>query len=231
MASTLAVVSGGLDSTVAAFVANERSGPVDFVLSVDYGQRHRKELEFSRLVAAQLGSEYIQLDLREVGNRLAASGTALLGGTEVPEGHYAEESMRSTVVPNRNMILMSVAAGVALSAGCDRITLGVHAGDHFIYDDCRPQFIELVEKTIRAGTGSELSVFAPFLERDKSYIVREGARLGVHMENTWSCYVGGETHCGKCGTCVERIEAFILAGVPDPTEYLDTTFAKERTGL
>ncbi len=150
-------------------------------------------------------------------------GSALTDNIPVPHGHYAALNMATTVVPNRNAILLSIAYGVAVAEGDRIVATGVHAGDHFVYPDCRPRFIEAFDEMQREaveGFGDEsLRLYAPFVEKTKAEIVEVGARLGVPYADTWSCYEGGETHCGLCGTCVERREAFEISGVPDPTRY------------
>ncbi|MBA2279722.1 MAG: 7-cyano-7-deazaguanine synthase QueC [Actinomycetota bacterium] len=220
-AVVVAVVSGGLDSAVLAHHLRAE-GRVVRLLSFDYGQRHAKELDGARALATALHTSVDVVDLRSVG--------ALLGGSAltddavaVPDGHYTDDSMRATVVPNRNAIFASVAVGVAVARKAWAVALGVHAGDHPVYPDCRPEFVEAVERLARVANEGfvdpDFRVLAPFLNLSKADIVRQGAELGVDFARTWSCYKGGELHCGTCGTCVERREAFALAGVADPTAY------------
>ncbi|MFM9146691.1 MAG: 7-cyano-7-deazaguanine synthase, partial [Verrucomicrobiota bacterium] len=140
-------------------------------------------------------------------------------GVKVPEGHYEEESMKATVVPNRNMLLISVATAWAVSLRAESVAYGAHGGDHAIYPDCRPEFAEALDRAVRLADWHEVRLERPFVKMDKAAIVRRGAELDVPFSLTWSCYVGGERHCGKCGTCVERKEAFRLARVTDPTDY------------
>jgi 7-cyano-7-deazaguanine synthase len=214
-------VSGGLDSvTLAHLLAAE--GHELVCLSFDYGQRHVKEIEFARAGAARLGADHHVVDLRSVGALL--TGSALTDdAVDVPEGHYTDDSMRSTVVPNRNAIMLSVAVGVAVARGAEAVAAAIHAGDHPIYPDCRPAFVEAIEHEARVANegfvADGFQVLAPFLHLTKDEIVRRGAAVGVPFEQTWSCYVGDVLHCGRCGTCVERREAFELAGVADPTVY------------
>jgi len=214
-------VSGGLDSVTLAHLLFADGWDLTLA-SFDYGQRHVKELDYAEACAARLGVGHRVVDLRSVGALL--SGSALTDdGVDVPEGHYTDESMKATVVPNRNMILLSVATGLAVAEGADVVATAVHAGDHPIYPDCRPEFISGFEALARrANEGfapAEFSVLAPFLHMDKASIVAKAAELDVPLRDTWSCYRGGERHCGRCGTCVERREAFEVAGVTDPTEY------------
>ena len=213
----ISIVSGGLDSvTMAYWLANE--GYVQRLLSFDYGQRHVKELESAQRCADALNVAHTVVDLHSVTPLLWGSSLTDLA-VDVPDGHYAAPSMAATVVPNRNAIMMNIAAGIALARGHLAIATAVHAGDHAIYPDCRPVFVRALEKTIRIATDTPtFSVLAPFVNISKTDIVRDyGARVDYAM--TWSCYEGGEQHCGKCGTCVERIEAFTDSNTEDPTEY------------
>lgn len=223
MSLVVTTVSGGLDSVTLAHVLAAEGHDL-LCVSFDYGQRHAKEVDYAKRCAARLGAEHHVVDLRSVGTLL--SGSALTDpDVEVPEGHYADASMAITVVPNRNAIMLSVAVGVAVARGAEAVATAVHAGDHPIYPDCRPAFIEAVEREARIGNEGfaveGFRVLAPFVGIPKDEIVRRGAAVGVPFVETWSCYVGGDVHCGRCGTCVERREAFDLAGVPDPTEYAD----------
>jgi 7-cyano-7-deazaguanine synthase len=215
-------VSGGLDSAVLAHHLRADGWGLRLV-SFDYGQRHVKELDHARRLGAALDARHDVVDLRSAGALLA--GSALTDAdVDVPDGHYTDESMRITVVANRNAIFVQVAVGVAVAEGAGAVGVGIHAGDHAIYPDCRPPFVDAAEHlALVANEGFVLDgfrVLAPFVSWSKADIVRRGAELDVPFADTWSCYKGGERHCGTCGTCVERREAFDLAGVPDPTEYL-----------
>ena len=217
----IAVVSGGLDSVTLAHLL-ARLGAQLHLLAFDYGQKHRKELDFARECAQRLNADFDIVDLSGFSRLISAS--ALTSDTiEVPHGHYAAPMMALTVVPNRNAILLALAFGVAVNESAQIVATGVHGGDHFIYPDCRPDFIQsfdAMQKTATEGfSDPNLRLLAPFLETDKTGIVRLGHELGVPSERTWSCYEGGAKHCGKCGTCVERREAFALADVEDPTDY------------
>jgi 7-cyano-7-deazaguanine synthase len=221
MTLVVATVSGGLDSvTLAHALAAEGRSLV--CLSFDYGQRHAKETGFARACARRLGADHHVVDLRSVG-RLLTGSSLTDAAVDVPEGHYTDASMAATVVPNRNAIMLSVAVGVAVARGASAVATAVHAGDHPVYPDCRPAFVAAVEHEARVGNEGfaveGFRVLAPFLDVAKDEIVRRGAALGVPFAETWSCYVGGARHCGRCGTCVERREAFQLAGVDDPTVY------------
>ena len=214
---TILIHSGGMDSTVLLYHLLAEGHTVK-ALSIDYGQRHRKELEFAAELTSQLGVEHKIADLRSVTDLLAGSSLTS-ADIEVPEGHYAEDNMKATVIPNRNMILLSLAAGWAISNRFDHVSYAAHAGDHDIYPDCREEFTDALDKAIRLADWHEVSLHRPFVTKTKADIAALGAELGVPFEKTWSCYKGGELHCGRCGTCVERREAFHLAGIQDPTEY------------
>jgi 7-cyano-7-deazaguanine synthase len=223
--SSLVLLSGGLDSTVLAAHLRAAGDRVEAV-SIHYGQRHAVELDAARAVAGRLGIRHDVVDLTVL--RGVLTGSALTDdAVDVPEGHYAEANMRSTVVPNRNAIMLSVAVGVAAARGLARVATAVHAGDHPVYPDCRPEFVAAADATARAGTAGygDVGVFAPFVTWSKADIAQWGDRIGAPLAQTWSCYVGGDVHCGRCGTCVERHEAFRLAGVADPTTYADAAFA------
>lgn len=223
MARTTAVtvVSGGLDSSVLAHHLRAEGWKLR-LLSFDYGQRHAVELTYARALGERLGCRHDVVDLRSAGRLL--SGSALTDGSvEVPDGHYTDDSMRATVVANRNAIFVQVAVGVAVAEGAGAVAVGIHAGDHAVYPDCRPEFVASAQHLARvanegfAAEGFEL--LAPFVGWSKADIVARGAELGVDFARTWSCYRGGTSHCGTCGTCTERREAFAAAGAPDPTAY------------
>lgn len=218
----VALVSGGLDSVTLAHLLHHRGHAPLHLVSIDYGQRHRRELDDARDCAERLGAGWDVVDLRSLGRLLA--GSALTdAAVEVPDGHYADASMSITVVPNRNAVMLAIAHAVAVAEGAEVVAAAVHSGDHPIYPDCRPGFIEAfrhMETIATEGFARPDLLVTPFLHLDKAAIVRTGHALGVPFERTWSCYRGGERHCGRCGTCVERREAFVLAGVADPTEYL-----------
>jgi len=218
--------SGGMDSTTLATMYL-KSGYTLGLLSFDYGQRHgRKELQAARAVADHLAGLNIApvshqvMDLSHLGDLL--TGSALTDPEfEVPDGHYTDESMRVTVVPNRNAIMANIAIAVASSAEADVIAMGMHAGDHAVYPDCRPEFVKSLRQTMtHALKGFHTPrLETPFLHKDKTFIAETGGLLHAPLHLSWSCYKGREIHCGKCGTCVERREAFELAGMTDPTEY------------
>ena len=215
--------SGGLDSTVLLYHLAKQGHKVK-CLSVDYGQRHRKELKAAREICLLAGVEHEVADLSHLLHLFAGSSQTSFH-IPVPEGHYAEKSMQKTVVPNRNMVLLSLACAWAVATKTlgeeSAVAYAAHAGDHAVYPDCRPEFTAVMERAMLLCDWHKVSLLSPFvtLELDKTAIVRHGDRLKVPFALTWSCYKGNEKHCGKCGTCVERKEAFQLAEVIDPTEY------------
>lgn len=213
----IAVYSGGLDSTVMlAHLLNE-GHPIK-ALSIDYGQRHGRELGAVVNICKEMKITHRLIDLSPL--KILMAGSSQTDDTvPVPYGHYEEESMKKTVVPNRNMLLLAIAGAWAISEKADGIAYAAHAGDHAIYPDCRPEFIHTMTKALRLADWHKIFVCAPFINMNKADIVRLGHDLCVPFGMTWSCYEGGEIHCGKCGTCVERKEAFVKANVPDPTKY------------
>ena len=225
---TLIICSGGLDSVTLAYkIQNDPTRTLSRIISFDYGQRHKKELQSAGLCAKILGVPHYIIDITNAGAHL--TGSALTDNVDVPDGHYAEETMRSTVVPNRNAIMLSIAYGIASANGDDCVSTAVHGGDHFIYPDCRPAFIKAFETMQNAALDgfSKITLYTPYLDQSKTEIAADAGALNVPIENTWSCYKGGDLHCGRCGTCVERREAFDLAGVNDPTPYADDDFWRE----
>jgi len=227
----VAIVSGGLDSVTMAYDLVCRNYEI-ILISYDYGQRHKKEIMYAKKCAENLGVQHHIVDLQVLSNLLGGSSLTS-EEISVPDGHYAEESMRITVVPNRNAIMINIATALAVSMKCDYVATGVHGGDHYIYPDCRPEFIVAQTEALRlANSGfvsNEFEVLAPFVNIPKDGIVKIGEAIGVPWLETWSCYKGGEIHCGSCGTCFERREAFSLAGVRDPTNYETTpTFLDPR---
>lgn len=214
---TVAIYSGGLDSTTMLHQLLAEGDEV-LALTIDYGQRHRREIEAAKATAARLGLEWRLVDLSTLTPLLAGSS---LTSPEiaVPHGHYAEESMKLTVVPNRNMLFLAVAAAWAISRKCQRVAYGAHQGDHAIYPDCRPAFVDAMRHALALADWSQIELYCPLLLMDKGQIVARGRELGVDFASTWTCYEGGEKHCGRCGACTERREAFQRAAVADPTTY------------
>ncbi len=221
---TVLCFSGGLDSTVLLYWLLSQ-GHLVRCLGVDYGQRHMKELGAARGICNYAGVEFKVASLRSLLQFLG--GSSQTDNVPVPLGHYAEESMKATVVPNRNMILLSVATAWAISTKSDCVAYAAHAGDHTIYPDCRPEFAKAMSAAIALADWHKVAIERPFITKTKADIVRLGADLKAPLHLTWSCYQGREHHCGECGTCVERREAFQLAGVPDPTLYVPSSFSQK----
>lgn len=213
----LIIYSGGLDSTVLLhkYAAQNK---VKAAIGFNYGQKHVKELEFAKINCQKLGIPYSILDLSCI-SKVFGNSSLVSKTDEVPDGHYEADNMKSTVVPNRNMIMISIAAAKAISLGCKTLAYAAHSGDHAIYPDCRPQFAKALADVLKICDYSPLTLETPFLNSSKAEIVKEGNALGVDFSLCWSCYKGKDIHCGTCGTCTERKEAFKLAGIPDPTIY------------
>ena len=215
MKDTLLVLSGGLDSTTLLY---DYADSIALAVTFQYGSNHNKrEAAFAKYHCDKLGIEHIEIDLAFMGKYFMSS--LLDGADAIPEGNYDEDNMKSTVVPFRNGIMLSVAAGLAESRGLKNVMMANHSGDHAIYPDCRPEFVKAMTGAIEAGTYEGVKLVAPYTDITKADIVSRGAKLGIDYSKTYSCYKGGEHHCGVCGTCRERKEAFTLAGVKDDTIY------------
>ncbi|MBP5171361.1 MAG: 7-cyano-7-deazaguanine synthase QueC [Bacteroidales bacterium] len=211
----LLVLSGGMDSTTMLYDFQER---IALAVSFDYGSKHNaREIPLARLHCGRLGIPHVVIPLDFMQRYFKSS--LLLGGEAIPEGDYADENMRSTVVPFRNGIMLSVAAGLAETHGLSRVMIANHSGDHAIYPDCRPGFVKSMSEAVSNGTYAHLTVDAPYTRLSKADIARRGKALGIDYSETWSCYQGGEKHCGRCGTCRERREALAAAGIEDTTSY------------
>lgn len=211
---TVIVLSGGMDSTTLLYKLLAEGKEVS-AISFNYGQRHSRELEQASKTCIKLGVPHKVIDMAFM--RELVSNSALTSDTiEVPEGHYEDENMKLTVVPNRNMIMASIAIGWAVNLDYDEIALGVHAGDHAIYPDCRPEFVHALREVAAVANFKSIGVYTPFLHIDKGDIAIKGKELGVDYSLTHTCYKGGEVPCGKCGACQERAEAFTKAGTTDP---------------
>lgn len=215
MKDSVIILSGGMDSTTLLYDQQER---IALALSFDYGSNHNaREIPFAHLHCERLGIEHVCIPLSFMHQHFKSS---LLEGAEaIPEGHYADENMKSTVVPFRNGIMLSVAVGMAESRGLKRVLMANHGGDHTIYPDCRPEFVGAFDAAAQAGTYEGVRIEGPYTHVTKADIARRGKALGIDYAETWSCYKGGEHHCGKCGTCVERKEALAEAGIDDTTVY------------
>ena len=215
MKDSLLILSGGMDSTTMLYEYREQ---IALAVSFHYGSKHNdKELSFARLHCERLGIPHIEIPLAFMQQYFKSS--LLIGGEDIPEGQYDDENMKSTVVPFRNGIMLAIAAGIAESNGLKNVMMANHGGDHAIYPDCRPEFVEAMSSAISNGTYEHLQILAPYTDITKTDIALRGKRLGVDYSLTWSCYRGGEKHCGKCGTCTERIEALKAAGIEDKTCY------------
>lgn len=215
MNKSLIVYSGGLDSTTLLW---EYAGDISLAVNFHYGSNHNeREAACARRNCRRLGIPLLEINLDFMARHLRSS--LLEGADAIPEGNYDDENMKSTVVPFRNGVMLSVAAAIAESHGLDSIMIANHSGDHAIYPDCRPGFVDAMSRAIAEGTYEKIRLLAPYTHLTKAQIVERGARLGVDYADTYSCYRGGECHCGTCGTCRERAEAFALAGIPDPTAY------------
>ena len=213
---SLIIVSGGMDSITLLY---DRKDSIALALSFDYGSNHNsREIPYAQLHCQRLGIRHIVIPLDFMHQYFTSS---LLEGAEaIPDGHYADENMKSTVVPLRNGIMLSVAIGIAESNGLKKVLIANHGGDHAIYPDCRPDFISAINKAAMSGTYLNVEVDAPYTNISKTDIARRGLALGIDYSETWSCYKGGAVHCGTCGTCVERKEALHDAGIDDKTEYI-----------
>jgi 7-cyano-7-deazaguanine synthase len=207
-----------MDSFTLLHLARSRGLKVH-ALSFNYGQRHVRELEAARAVCQAEGIPHKVIDIRAMSEVMA--GSSLTSDAEVPEGHYEEDSMKSTVVPNRNMILLSLATGYAVTVGAGAVWYGAHGGDHAIYPDCRPEFVEKMDAVCRIANYEPVGIEAPFMAMDKGEILAEGLKLGLDYSQTWTCYNGRDKACGRFGSCVERLEAFAAHGLEDPLAYED----------
>ena len=215
MKNSVIIVSGGMDSITLLY---DHKDEIALGISFDYGSNHNaREIPFAKIHCERLGIKHITINLDFMHQYFKSS---LLDGAEaIPEGHYADDNMKSTVVPFRNGIMLSIAIGIAESNNLDQVFIANHGGDHTIYPDCRPEFINAIDAAATAGTYNNVKVVAPYTKITKSDIARIGKKLGIDYTETWSCYKGCEVHCGKCGTCVERKEALAEAGIEDKTIY------------
>jgi len=226
MEKVVVILSGGMDSATLLYHLADAGHEIK-TLSINYGQRHVRELESAAALSKRLGVEHQIADLRSINPLLGASNS--LSGTEidVPEGHYEEENMKLTVVPNRNMIMLSVAVGWALSLKFDAVAYGAHSGDHAIYPDCREEFAHALDQAVKLCDWHAMRLMRPFVDLDKGDIAKRGHELSVPFELTWTCYKGLEKHCGKCGACQERLEAFAKHGITDPVTFENNQSAQE----
>lgn len=225
------ILSGGLDSTVLLYKAVKEVGVENVnAITFNYGQRHSKEIEFAKRTAHKLGVQHEVLKMAAIGKQIFKSALTDKDA-KIPEGHYADDNLQTTVVPNRNMIMISLTAAFAISHGTNEIWYGAHAGDHSNYPDCRPEFIEALKGVLALCHFEPITLQAPFEHMSKAEIVATGLALKVPFEDTWSCYDGKEEACGKCGTCVDRLKAFHENGAKDPAvySYLPAAYIKNGT--
>lgn len=210
------IYSGGMDSFT---VLNKaiKEGLEVYALSFDYGQKHNKELKYAADVCSELNINHRIIDITAINQLLQSS--SLTSDEAIPEGHYEADNMKSTVVPNRNMILLSLAIGYAVDLGADKVFYGAHAGDHAIYPDCRPEFVQKMKDVASIANYEPVDIVTPYLNSDKIQILAEGLDMGLDYGKTWTCYNGREKACGKCGSCIERLEAFEKNNIIDPLEY------------
>lgn len=219
MKKAVVIYSGGMDSFTVLHLALSRGYDVH-ALTFDYGQRHsRKEIMAAESVCHELAIPHKVIDITSINELL--QGSSLTSDIDIPEGHYAEESMKSTVVPNRNMILLSLAIGYAVSIGAPEVFYGAHSGDHAIYPDCRPEFVDKMNDVAEIANFQSVEIATPFINFTKRVILAWGLRHNLDYSRTWTCYNGRDEACGKCGSCVERLEAFADVGMEDPLEYED----------
>lgn len=212
------IYSGGMDS----FTVLNRAladGKEVFALTFDYGQKHVKEIDYAKQVCDRLDIPHKIIDITAINQLL--SGSSLTDDIDIPEGHYEEESMKSTVVPNRNMILLSLAVGYAVSVEASQVYYGAHSGDHAIYPDCRPEFVQKMNDVCQIANYEPVEIHSPYLHEDKGAILADGIRMNLDYSQTWTCYNGREKACGKCGACQERLEAFANNNATDPLVYED----------
>ena len=215
MKDSVIIYSGGLDSTTLLYEEHPR---IALVVTFDYGSNHaNREIACARHHCSSLDIEHLVIELGFMSRHFSSS--LFSGADAIPDGNYAEENMKSTVVPFRNGIMLSIACGLAESRGLKRVLIANHGGDHAIYPDCRPGFVSAMDRAMKTGTYDGVQLAAPYTNLTKADIVRRGTALGIDYGMTYSCYRGGERHCGTCGTCIERREAFSEAGIPDPTVY------------
>ncbi len=217
MKDCILILSGGMDSVTLLYDYQER---IALAISFDYGSNHNaREIPFARMHCERLGIPHHVIPLDFMSTYFRSS--LLSGADDIPEGHYADENMKSTVVPFRNGIMLAIATGMAETNDLSYVMMANHGGDHTIYPDCRPEFVEAFDAAAHAGTYNGVHLLSPYCHMTKSQIAARGLELGINYAETWSCYKGGDKHCGRCGTCIERKEALAEAGIPDPTDYVD----------
>ncbi|NVK25118.1 MAG: 7-cyano-7-deazaguanine synthase QueC [Gammaproteobacteria bacterium] len=212
----IVIYSGGMDSYTVLNHAIKQGFDV-YALTFDYGQRHVKEIEYAKNACKDLGIQHKIVDISAINSII--SGSSLTDEIEVPEGHYESDNMKQTVVPNRNMILLSMAVGYAVSLDATKVFYGAHSGDHAIYPDCRPEFVQKMQDVCAIANYEPVDIVVPYINNTKIEILTDGLKMGLDYSKTWTCYNGREKACGKCGACQERLEAFELNQQTDPLEY------------
>ena len=212
------IYSGGMDSFT---ILNKalKEGYELYALTFNYGQRHSKEIEFAKDVCAELGINHRIIDITAINQLLQSSSLTTSSSIDIPEGHYEAANMKSTVVPNRNMILLSLAIGYAVDIGASKVYYGAHSGDHAIYPDCRPDFVHAMNKVAKLANYEPVDIVTPYLNSSKTEILADGLSIGLDYGKTWTCYNGRDKACGKCGSCIERLEAFAENNATDPLPY------------
>ncbi len=218
------ILSGGLDSSTLAYWLKANGYNEIICITFDYGQKQIIELQYAKGIANKITAEHRVIDMSFIKGFLSKSNSSLTNSAIiVPHGEYTKENMQSTVVPNRNSMMLTIAWTIACVEKANSVVYGAHGGDHYLYPDTRPQYFEAINKSLRMGTDGcredDLNLLAPFINWHKTDIVKEGYRLNVPFEETWTCYEGGQYHCGLCGACIGRKQAFIDANIPDPTVY------------
>ncbi|ASP40546.1 7-cyano-7-deazaguanine synthase QueC [Bacterioplanes sanyensis] len=210
------IYSGGMDSFTILNKAKQQGHEL-YALTFDYGQKHKKEIEFAKRVCSELDVHHKIIDITAINQLLQSS--SLTSDKDIPEGHYEDQNMKSTVVPNRNMILLSLAIGYAVDIGASKVFYGAHSGDHAIYPDCRPEFVLAMNDVAKLANYEPVDIVTPYLNSDKIEILKDGLAMGLDYGKSWTCYNGREKACGKCGSCVERLEAFEKNNAADPLAY------------
>ncbi|GGY39944.1 7-cyano-7-deazaguanine synthase [Bacterioplanes sanyensis] len=210
------IYSGGMDSFTILNKAKQQGHEL-YALTFDYGQKHKKEIEFAKRVCSELDVHHKIIDITAINQLLQSS--SLTSDKDIPEGHYEDQNMKSTVVPNRNMILLSLAIGYAVDIGANKVFYGAHSGDHAIYPDCRPEFVLAMNDVAKLANYEPVDIVTPYLNSDKIEILKDGLAMGLDYGKSWTCYNGREKACGKCGSCVERLEAFEKNNATDPLAY------------
>jgi len=217
MEKAIVILSGGMDSTTLLYDVLSKKDKEVHAVCFNYGQKHSKELNCARETCMKLDVPLHEIRIEALGQIAPSSLTHK--DMKVPEGNYDETNMKSTVVPNRNMVLISLATSLAIGLEAKTLYYGAHKGDHTIYPDCRREFVEALRETIKLCDWNVVNLQAPYIEMDKGDIAIRGKELGVNYKSTWTCYKGLTKACGKCGSCRERLEAFEKAGMEDPIQY------------